>query len=143
MLVGLLSLLTAALFSGAAIYINFAEQPARLELDDRSLLVQWKRSYKRGFLMQAPLAVVGCLLGRASWCLTGQIGFVVGALLMIANLPWTVFGVMPTNKILMRTELAAAGRKSRALIVKWNVLHAVRSGLGACATLAFLIALST
>ncbi len=142
MLVGNLALVVAALFSGAAIYINFAEQPARLKLDDRSLLAQWKPSYKRGFMMQAPLAAAGCLLGVAAWWITGRLGFAIGSFLMIANLPWTVFGVMPTNKILMQIELAASGPQSRALITKWNALPAVRSSLGVLATLAFLIALS-
>jgi Domain of unknown function (DUF1772) len=74
--------------------------------------------------------------------MTRRIVFAIGGLLMIANLPWTMFVVMPTNKILMQMGLAAAGPQSRALIIKWNALHAVRSGLGVLATLAFLIALS-
>jgi anthrone oxygenase-like protein len=85
------------------------------KLDDRALLAQWKPSYKRGFIMQAPLAVIGCLLGFAAWWMTGRLAF-FGGLLMVASLPWTVFGVMPTNNLLMQTDLMASGPKSRALI---------------------------
>lgn len=63
MLVGLFALTVAALFTGAAFYVGFVGQPARLSLDDRALLAEWKPAYKRGTLMQAPLAVVGFLLG--------------------------------------------------------------------------------
>jgi hypothetical protein len=142
MLVGNLALVSAALFTGAAFYINFAEHPARMRLEDRPLLAQWKPSYDRGFTMQSALAIVGGLLGFAAWWITGRLAFVAGAVLMISNWPWTLIGIMPTNRILMATDLAAAGGESRALLTRWNALHAVRTGLGGLATLSFLYALS-
>ncbi len=138
MLAGLLGLTTAALFTGAAFYINFAEQPARLGLDDRALLSEWKPSYRSGFAMQAPLALIGFVFGAVAWWLTDAGAFLIGGLLLLANWPWTLFGIMPTNKALMATKLEEAGPQSRALIVKWNRLHAVRTVLGGLATLAFL-----
>jgi hypothetical protein len=67
MLVGDLALVSAALFTGAAFYVNFVEQPGRLALDDRSLLMQWKPAYKRGTIMQSSLAIIGFILGIAAW----------------------------------------------------------------------------
>jgi len=141
MFVGLLALTAAALFTGAAFYINFAEQPARLTLDDRALLAQWKPAYKRGYSMQATLAIVGFLLGLLAWWLTGRIAFVIGGVLMAANWPWTVFGIMPTNRTLMATDLSDAAANTRALLTKWNGLHAVRTVLGSLAVVFFLVAL--
>ena len=143
MLVGHLALIVAAIFTGAALYINVAEQPARLSLDDHSLLAEWKPAYKRGYSMQATLAIVGFLFGALSWWLTGRLAFATGAILMLANWPWTMFGIMPTNKTLMATELSDAGPHTRALLVKWNSLHAVRTALGGLAVVSFLVALSS
>jgi hypothetical protein len=138
MLYGHLALISAAIFTGAALYINVAEQPARLRLDDRALLSEWKPSYKRGFAMQAPLAVIGCIFGLIAWWHIRELGFLVGAVLMIANLPWTLLAILPTNKALMAIDPTEPTPQTRALIVKWGTLHAVRSVLGSLATIAFL-----
>src|SRR5438445_12324542 len=138
MTIGLSALMIAATFTGAAVYVNVAEQPARLLLDDRALLTEWKPSYKRGFAMQAPLALVGFVLGLAAWWQIRHPGFLIGAIAMIAPWPWTIFVIKPVNDALLAIEPEQAGPQSRALIVKWGGLHAVRTSLGALATLAFL-----
>jgi hypothetical protein len=135
---GLVALIAAAIFTGAPLYVNVAEQPARLSLDDRALLTEWKPSYKRGATMQAPIALLGCLLGLIAWWQTSQPGFLVGAIAMIAPWPWTLIGIKPTNDELLATEPDQSGPQIRALVVKWGALHSVRTALGALATLAFL-----
>ena len=142
MLAGQLALICAAVFAGAALYINVAEQPARLGLDDRSLLAQWKPSYAHGFVMQATLAVVSGVLGLiAAWMLKDW-RWVAGACLMLANWPYTMFGIMPTNHRLNAIAAPDAGPAARALIEAWGKLHAVRTALGIAATLAYLWALN-
>lgn len=138
MLAGHLALSIAALFTGAAVYINVAEQPARLRLDHRAQLIEWQPSYKRGFAMQASLAVVGFFCGMIAWWLTSNWRWALGAVVLVANWPYTIFGMLPTNNKLMATDPASAGPRTHALIVKWGALHAVRSGLGAAATVIFL-----
>lgn len=140
MAVGSLSLIVAAIFFGAAFYVNVVEHPARLSLDDRAALAEWKPAYKRGTAMQAPLAIVGFVLGLVAWWLTGRTGFLIGALAMIAPWPWTLLMIKPVNDELVATEAEKAGPRSRTLLVRWGNLHAVRTALGAVAAIAFLSA---
>ena len=142
MLAGHLALTVAALFTRAAFYVGFAEQPARLQLDDCALLAEWKPRYKRGFAMQATLAFVGFLLGTIQWWQSGDGLWLAGALLLLANWPFTLIVIMPTNNALLATPSEAASAGSRELVVKWGRLHAVRTALGAAATLVFLWAVS-
>ena len=143
MLLGQLALIVAAVFTGAAVYINVAEQPARLLLDDRAVLTEWKPAYKRGFAMQAPLAMIGFLLGMAAWWLSGNWRWALGAVLIVANWPYTLFVMMPTNNQLMAMNAASPPDQTRSLLEGWGRLHAGRSALGALATLVFLWALNT
>jgi hypothetical protein len=137
-LAGQLALIAAALFTGAAVYVSVAEQPARLALDDRASLAEWKPAYKRGFAMQASLAIVGFLLGVIAARTEMDWRWLAGALLLLSNWPFTLVAMLPTNKALTEIAPQNAGPESRELIKKWGGLHAVRSGLGATATVLFL-----
>ncbi len=137
-MLGGLAVALAAFFAGAALYINIVEQPARLALADVPLLAQWKAAYGVGAMVQAPLALVACLIGLFAWWRTRNWRWAIGAVLMLANWPWTLAVIVPLNSVLLSTAPDAAGPASRALIEQWGPLHAVRTGLGLSATLAFL-----
>ena len=142
MLTGSLALSFAAVFTGAAVYVNVAEHPARLTLDDRSLLRQWKPSYARGAIMQASIAIIAGVLGLIAAWQYKDWRWIVGAVLILANWPITLIGIMPTNNKLNAIPEVDAGPDTRALMVKWGQLHAVRTSFGIAATLAYLWALS-
>jgi hypothetical protein len=137
----LLALVTAAAFTGAAIYVSVAEQPARLELDDRALLAQWKPSYAHGALMQASLALVSTVFGLLAFWMTRDWRWLVGALLILANWPYTLVVILPVNKRLNATPLEAASAQTRDMIKTWGSLHAGRSALGLAATAVYLWAM--
>jgi Domain of unknown function (DUF1772) len=137
-----LALTTAAAFTGAAIYLTVAEQPARLGLDNTALLAQWKPSYARGFAMQASLALASALFGILTFWLTRDWRWLAGGLLIFANWPYTLIVILPINKRIEATPPAAANAETRALIERWGTLHAGRGVLGAAATLVYLWAMA-
>ena len=141
MILGFLSLVTAALFAGAAFYVNFAEQPARLALNERPALIQWQRSYERAALMQASLAMLGFAPGLAAWWWEGRDPrWLTGALVLLAPWPYTLLVIKPVNDKLKAADPIGAGAQTRALIERWGHLHAGRTALGVLATAIFLCA---
>lgn len=140
-MVGELALIVAALFAGAAVFINVAEQPARLALADGPLLQEWQKSYKRAAPMQAGLALVSSVLGVIAAWQTKDMRWLVGAILILANWPYTLLVIKTTNDRLHATKPEDANSATRAMIASWGNLHAGRSALGVAATAAYFWAM--
>jgi hypothetical protein len=129
----------AALFAGAAVYINVAEHPARMMLETRFAAAQWAPSYRRATWMQAPLALLSLLAGLGAWFLGGGLGWAIAALLIGAVIPFTLIGIMPTNRALLAADRDLGSAETRALLDHWARLHAVRTVLGVAAAILDLI----
>jgi len=133
-----LALATASAFTGAAIYVNVGEQPARLGIDGKALLAEWKISYALGFAMQASLALASTLFGLLAFWLTRDWRALVGAALIFTNWPYTLLAILPVNRRIAATPPDTASATTRGLIQTWGRLHVGRSALGLAATLMFL-----
>jgi len=97
---------------------------------------------RRSDYWQASLAVVSGVLGFVAAWQTRDWRWVLGAVLILANWPYTLIGIMPTNTKLKATNPEAAGPSSRTMIETWGRLHGIRTGLGLGAALAYLWALN-
>jgi hypothetical protein len=142
MLAGYLALIVCTLFAGAAIYVNVAEQPARLALADGPMLAQWQASYPRAAGMQASLAIIGGVMALIAYSVLGNWRWLLAAILILANWPYTLIGIKPTNDTLKSPSTSSPGAEARRLVERWGRLHAGRSALGTASVLACLWALA-
>jgi len=133
MVLEILATVCAGLFAGAAIYVNAVEHPARLSCGMTLALRQFAPSYRRGTIMQASLASLGCLTAVAAWLQTRHLGLLIGGLLLGAVVPFTLVVIFPTNRRLLDPSLDPQSPQAAGLLVRWGRLHAVRSALSALA----------
>ncbi|MCX7363795.1 MAG: DUF1772 domain-containing protein [Alphaproteobacteria bacterium] len=140
MVLGILALTVAAVFSGAALYVSFVEHPSRDALDARGQLIQWKPSYARGARMQASLALIGFALSLLAWWQTKDLRWMVGAIVLVAGWPYTMLCIMSVNNALKATALGDAGPASGRLLARWGRLHAGRTALGVVSTAIYIAA---
>jgi hypothetical protein len=129
----LIAVVCTGLFAGAAIYVTLVEHPARLECGSAVALAEFRPSYRRGAVMQATLALVGCLGGVGAWAQGPGAAPLIAGLLLGAAIPFTLIAIMPTNKRLLDPALERDSAEATALLNRWSNLHAVRSVAGGAA----------
>jgi hypothetical protein len=139
MLLEIIATLAAGLFTGAAIYIDLAEQPARKQIDTAAALTEWRPSYKRAAVVQPLLAGVGFLSAVAAWLTGASVWWLVGAVLLVAVIPYTLIIVFPTNNKLLDPTIDKNPDLARRLLIRWGRLHTPRSIMSVAALLIFML----
>ncbi len=133
-----IAVLSGAIFTGAAIYINLVEHPARLSCGTKIAATVWTPSYKRATIMQASLAIISFSSGVSAWFSGGGILWLLGAVLIGLVVPFTFIAIMPTNHKLLEEGRDLSSDETRMLLEKWGRLHAVRSMLSLAALIVYL-----
>jgi Domain of unknown function (DUF1772) len=91
--------------------------------------------------MQAPLAAIGSLAALVSWWFDRGLGWLIGGLLLLLIIPFTLIVIFPTNKRLESQELDLRSEEAAFLLRRWGRLHAVRSILSVLAFVIFVFLL--
>lgn len=136
-----LAILGATLFTGAAIYINVAEHPARMECGTAIATAVFGPSYRRAAVMQVVLALLATAAGVGAWLTGASQAWLAGAVLIFAVVPFTLLAIRPTNKQLLDPAIDPTSDRARALLQRWGRLHAVRSILALSSSTIFLASL--
>jgi hypothetical protein len=137
-LLEILATLAAGLFAGAALYVTAVEHPARMSCGSVLAVTEFRPSYERGTIMQASLALIGAFAAVVRWGLGGQLGWLIGGLLLGAVVPFTLIVILPTTELLLDPSLDLDSSESAALLRRWGRLHAVRSAVSLVAFVEFL-----
>jgi uncharacterized membrane protein len=137
----LISTLSSALFTGASVYINLVEHPARMQAGTQVALAEFAPSYKRATVTQVSLASVGFLSALVAWRLRSDAWWLIGGGLLVSVIPFTALAILPTNKQLLDPATANDLDLAEKLLNRWGRLHAVRSVLSLASLLIFLFLL--
>ena len=133
-----IAILSATFFTGAAIYINLAEHPARMECGTELAATEFGPSYRRAARMQASLALLASITAIGAWFIGAPRAWFSGAVLIFAVVPFTLLAIMPINSRLLDPTLDRSSEAAHRLLQRWGSLHGVRSILGLAASIVFL-----
>jgi len=133
-----IAVLSCALFTGAAVYINLVEHPARMQCGVEVAATEFAPSYRRATVLQATSAAVGLISSIAAWLAGATFWWLVAGVMLGSVIPFTLLVILPTNKLLLSPTLDKRSVDAERLLSRWGALHAVRSVLSGLALLLFL-----
>ena len=140
MVTGSLALAAAGAFTGASLYVNFVEQPARLKLDDTALMKEWETSDHRGFALLAGLSLASAVFGFIDYKSSDDVRWLAGAATIVAAWPFLFYAVVPLDNRILALIAAEDGADARKSIELWGKLELALTALGALASALFVFA---
>jgi hypothetical protein len=117
----LIAVLATTLFTGAAIYINVAEHPARMECGTHLAATVFGPSYRRAAVMQAILAIVATASAISAWLTGAGTNWLIGGLLIFAVVPFTLLVIRPTNNRLLDPAIDHASDTAHRLLQRCEI----------------------
>ncbi|MES1924176.1 DUF1772 domain-containing protein [Salinisphaera sp. T31B1] len=142
MFFGILAVLCAGFFAGAAAYISLVQQPAARTLGTAGAVRFFGPMYARAAPFQASLALIGTLSALVSCSLGNGWLWLIGAVCLVAVVPFTLVVIKPTNDRLKDPGLDGSSEEANRLLGRWSGLHALRIGASIVAFVIFVIALA-
>jgi hypothetical protein len=133
------AVVAAGLFAGASTYVSAAEHPARIECGPAVGVRHFGPSARRAAVMQGGLAVIGLVAAMVAWIQGSGTGWLAGGLLLGTMVPYTLIGIMPTNRRLLDAGLDTGSGEAVALLRRWGRLHAVRTAVGIVVFVLFVV----
>jgi hypothetical protein len=140
---GLWAFAAAAAFLGAVLYINIVEQPARLGLSPGAMVREWTPSNRRGFIMLAVLALISAILAYVDYWGSGDVRWVIGAVVILVSLPYVYFVMVPTDIWLFAMPPETRASTMRELMRNWGLLEWGQAAIGFAACCIFAWALAS
>lgn len=131
--------LCAGVFFGVAVCVSVVQQPAALAAGGSVAGRLFAPMYRRAAPVQASLAIIGSLAAVAGWFLGAGVVWLVGGLLLVSVVPFTLLCVKPVNDVLMAAGRDPGSPETTELLHRWSRLHMVRTVLSGLAFVLFLV----
>ena len=133
-----IAFLFTSIFFGDCFYISIVEHPARMVCQIPAALKQWRNSYPKAAKLQVFLALAGSLLATITYFSNGQTMWLMAALFLFINFPYTVIFLLPTNEMLYKTD---EEKTVKQLLERWGQRHFLRTCLSFVSTIIILLIL--
>ena len=106
------------------------------------VVTEFGPSYRRAAVLQALLAAVAFVAASLAWIGSHKMVWLLGGLLIVAVIPFTLIVILPTNRKLLDQSLDRSSQEARQLLTRWGRLHAVRTILSLMAFMLFIVAMT-